>query len=218
MLALAAAGVSAVALSTFQAAAQTPALPAQPQADAPATAPGGAPLQTAPRPEDRMATDPLPVTPGAGGDTPSREMTDMGDPVRPGTPDASTAPHDAPADRTGAGAQQSLEADTALPAVPREPVIERDDAERLVGRPVLGPDGRELGTVRDFVLVQPDGIGHVVVALEQPGGGERLVAIPAEHIAAAQEAIELDAGAPDVADAFPFAYGPGTDALIGADR
>lgn len=213
ILALAASG-----LLGMPAMGQTPALPAPAQSGDPGPAPDAAPLQTAPRPEDRATTDPLPVTPGAGGDAPSREMTDMGDPVRPGTPDASATPDDAPADRTGAGARQNLDADTALPAVPRAPAMEREDAERLLGRPVISAEGQEIGTVRDFVLARPgDGIGHVVVALEQPGGEERLVAIPAEHVAQAGEALELDIGAADLAGAFPFGYGPGTDALIGPD-
>jgi sporulation protein YlmC with PRC-barrel domain len=217
ILALAASGVLS-GLPVPPAAGQTPALPAPAQSGSPERVPDEAPLQTAPRPEDRATTDPLPVTPGAGGDAPSREMTDMGDPVRPGTPDASASPDDAPADRTGAGARQNLDAGTALPAVPPAPAMEREDAERMLGRPVINADGREIGTVRDFVLTRRgDGIGHVVVALAQPGGGERLVAIPAGHVVRTGEALELDIGAADLAEVFPFGYGPGTDALIGPD-
>lgn len=152
-------------------------------------------------PEDRPATGTLPTVPGAGGDAPSEELTKMGDPVGPGAP--GTAP-------------EARDASAAAPPVPGPSGIGAEEALAAIGKPARTSDGREAGTVRDFVLTNPRGpIGHVIVENGE-AGGTGMVALPAGDIAGIDEdGVRLNATADEMAQAPAFDYGPGTTSLAG---
>lgn len=179
----------------------------------PGPAAGDAPLTTGTRPEDVPTTSPQTVTPGLDGDAPA---DDRSGPAAPGAgmpamEDRSTgsmAPP--PGATTMRGVPQSRTPATALTP---------DRARALIGQPVLGSDGKEAGTVRDFVT-GPAGLTAAVL-----DRGTQLVLLPLDRLQlqearragdaptlhAAMTAAEIG-GQPD------FRYGDGVGTLSGAQR
>jgi hypothetical protein len=189
-------------------------------AQAPATPPPEGTAAPSPNPvagpQDRPATGTVPTVPGLGGDAPSEELTKMGDPVEPGAPGVVPEAQDAPAAMNPEGTRQSEGSATTAPPVPEPSGIGAEEALAAIGKPARTSDGREAGTVRDFVLTNPQGpIGHVVVENGE-AGGTGMIALPAGDIAGIDEdGVRLNATADEMAQAPAFDYGPGTTSLAG---
>ncbi|WP_114393272.1 PRC-barrel domain-containing protein [Oleisolibacter albus] len=202
-------------LAVSAASAQQPPTPVPVPSDPAAT---DAPLTTGTRPEDVPTTSPQTVNPGLDGDAPA---DDRPGPAASGAGVPATGGPDREDSRTGSMAPPP--GATTMRGVPqsRSPAtaLTPDRARALIGRPVLGSDGKDAGTVRDFVT-GPNGLTAAVL-----DRGTQLVLLPLErlHLQEAQRAGEaptLHAAmtAAEIGAQPDFRYGDGLGTLSGAQR
>lgn len=149
-----------------------------------------APLNTQAKPEDRPATETVPVRPGIDGDAPGDEIM-----ARP------TPPPD------------------AAPSGQISTTLDDDMARALVGRPVIASDSREVGRVRDFLRGNESGtLDRMVLDRggSEPAGALIVIPVQQVRIPASEGELRLTIGSADLEQMEPFTYaGRDEDALVG---
>jgi sporulation protein YlmC with PRC-barrel domain len=108
---------------------------------------------------------------------------------------------------------------TEAPAVLPEGRVVGTAAANMIGRRVVTRDGREIGDIRDMLLVPGTGeVDQTIIVLDEGG---KLVAIPWGDVAAGAEGgpVTVPMGTADLEAAPAFEYGStDTEALVGPVR
>lgn len=153
---------------------------------------GAPPEGPMPHPEDRSTTAPL---------------------HSPGGPEGA-----APSDELERSRQQERDRQQRERQAGAPPRLTSAEAQPMVGRSVVLPDGRAVGEVADFVLGGPDGrIAEAVIAQGGVMGvGARLVSVPATLLRFEPDSrtVVLEMAAAQFAAAPPFRYDPQIQTLL----